>query len=363
MVGADTGELGADFGGSGDAFDIDGELSAEGSEAAQFLFEVVILGEGGFKIGGFSFVGNHEAGVLESGFDALVEVWFRWNGLTGEASLDALKSPGVGDCGPTDHDSVAPGFGEHTVSIFGSFYIAIADERNRESFAQLLDECPISLAFKALLSESGVESEHLCARILESGGEIGGGEEAVFVSRADFDSNRDFDSVDNRFDNFFSVVGIFEEGSSGTGADDFGHPAAHVDIDDVASESFGDSGGFGHDFWVAAEDLNAEGSLVGVDFHFFVSLDGVVVDGHCADELGEHEPGVGDALANNSKCEVADVFHRGEDERVRDWDIADMECGFCLGRGLHGLGVYFGMNGDLDLGVKKPPSFGLGGLI
>jgi hypothetical protein len=304
LVGADSGKGGADFGCALDAFDVHGELASEGAESAKLLFEVVILREGSLEVGCFGLVGDHEASVFEGGFDAIGEGWLAGDGLISEGSLDALEGPWVGDCGPADHDTVAAGFGKHFMGVFWGFDVAVADEGDLENASELLDEFPVGFAVESLFGEAGVEGEHLRSGILESAGEIRGGEEAVFVSRADFYGDGNFDSVDNGFDNFLGVIGVFEEGGSGTSPDDFRHPATHVDVEDVTSEAFGDTSGFGHDFGIATEDLDPEGTLVGVDFHFFVSLDGVVVDGHSAHEFGEHEAGVGDALADYAEGEV-----------------------------------------------------------
>ena len=183
------------------------------------------------------------------------------------------------------------------------------------------------MAFETLLGEAGVEGEHLSAGVLEAAGEIRGGEEAVIPTGADLDGDRNADGLDNRSDDGIGGVGVFEEGGSGTGAADLGHPTAHVDVDDVSTVVFADPGGVGHFVGFAAENLDGQRAFVGVNDELFVRLFGLIVERHSADEFGEHEAGASDALGDEAHGEGADIFHGGQEEGGIDGDGTDGKTG------------------------------------
>lgn len=332
----DGGETSADRGGAGFAFDVEGELGAHLAHGAEFDIFEIGQGPGFFKGFCSGFFADHKGGVFEGGFDAVVDGGEGRDRFSGESGADAGEGPRVGDGGAPDHDAVTSGFVDHADGVFRGFDVAVTDQGDLENIAEVADEVPVGLAFEALFGEPGVEGEHLGASVLEPFGEVGSGEKGVVPSGADFDGDGDFHRFDAGGDDLGGEVGVFQEGGSGAGAADFGHPAAHVNVEEVGTEFFGHAGAFGHFLDVSAEDLDAEGAFFGVDPHFFEGAVGGIVDGHGADELGEHESGAGDALGENAERQVADVLHGREKEGVFDLDLADFESR--VGGRRHGVG-------------------------
>ena len=111
------------------------------------------------------------------------------------------------------------------------------------------------------------------------------------------------------------MLGLTHQAAAGVMLRDFGHGAAHVDVDDVGAELFDDRRRVGHLFGVAPEDLNGDRPLFfGVLRVFQRPIDAARTEPFRADHLGDDEAATAVPLHQTAECRVGHAGH-GRDRK------------------------------------------------
>jgi len=242
------------------------------------------------------------------------------HGIGDEAGFEVLvdfpENPGRGHGAAAEHDSGDAGLLAAALDGGGAGEVAIADDGDVYSLDHLADDIPIGFAAVALGLGAAMDGDGPDSGVLKEAGGGNGVDGGAVPADANFCRDREGrGGADDGAGDALEQGAIAQEGGAAVLADDFIDGAAEIEVEEVGLLPLdGHAGGLGEVIGVAAEELDAEGTLG------FMEVE--VLEGACVaaeDALGRNELSDDDIgallLAEAAENGVRDPGHRGEVER------------------------------------------------
>jgi hypothetical protein len=175
-------------------------------------------------------------------------------------------------------------------------------------------ERPVGFALVHLHAGAAVHGEGLNANVLEAFSHFHDVFGGVVPAQAGFYSYWQVRGLYNGFGHFHHLWNILQQGRPGAPTGHVLHRAAVVDINQVGTGRRRNLRRLPHGFDVTAEELDANGPFVLEDVELLPALGRVADEPFRRNELCVHQVGAV-LLANGAEGRVADVLHRGQQQR------------------------------------------------
>ena len=124
-----------------------------------------------------------------------------------------------------------------------------------------------------------------------------------------------FTGIDHRLEDFRRVRFVAHQRRAHLVLDHLFHRAAEIEVDDVRAAILGKTGGFGHDFGLAARQLHRQKALVRLPLRHFQRLAVLADDGLAGEHLG-HNQLRSEFPDNAAEWLIGDPRHRGKNNRA-----------------------------------------------
>ncbi len=221
---------------------------------------------------------------------------------------------------PARHHRIAAGLAKHANRIFGSFDIAIADDRDREGGLELRDRRPVRHPRVHLFCRPAVHRDSGRAFALADSAELEKIPAVRVQPEPEFDRQRDCEALPDLADHRRREIGIPHEGRARAALEHFVGGAPHVDVAHVGMQLLDDFGRCRHALDARAVNLNRNGPLFLVEDELPELARVTPGDRLRGDELHRDEAHAPDAAQHAPVETVRDPRHRGEDQGRIDGD-------------------------------------------
>ena len=152
------------------------------------------------------------------------------SGLPGHRVGNLPENPRVALRRAADRHAVAARLLAHPQRVLPAGHVAVADHGDGHAPLELPDGAPIGAAFVKLASRARVQRNHLRAALLRQLPQQQIGFTPCFKPQPHLDRHRHMRSLRDRRDDFRRAHRLLHQRAALAVADDFGHGAAHVDI-------------------------------------------------------------------------------------------------------------------------------------
>jgi len=224
------------------------------------------------------------------------EVWRRRDGSILPYTAQIPKDPGISDGAACDDEAIESG-PFHQVDGFGGIEnVTTSDDRCVwEAAFYFGQEVPVGFVTEALRDGSAVDDEGIDTvfyRACHNLPKVFQGLRFMVGADAQFHQDGGDDDIANGFEAIDDDFRFAEQCPASSGSQDFRCRTSEIQIDDVISSGHQVSGGFGHCRVVPAENLCADGVLIGGG-----SKAGLAQDAGIGGAFGEHHIGQGKRAA------------------------------------------------------------------